>query len=707
MFSSIAESNMTMLEKCNALLLLRDNKFTADFTALKAIKEDLLAKQQRWQQQEQALSIGIMGQVKAGKSTFLNALLFDGRPILPEAATPKTANLTKVVYGERHSLQVEYYNQHEWREITDLAGRQGESDELKVARELVTMVNTSGLDLAQHWQRFADKEATETFYAEDVAGLQGLLNQYAGNDGRYTALVKSTILTLPSEELKGFEVVDTPGMNDPVQSRSQKTRDYMANCDVVFFLSRCSQFLDESDVRLLSEQLPSKGVKRLVLVAGQFDSAILDDGYDRGSLAETESNIRRRLQRGASEKVAELVKPRRALGQTRLAEVLEQLAEPVFASTFAYGFANWPEANWGTSMRHTHAQLRELAEDCWGEPITQPQWQQIANFDALTGAYQQARQDRLPLLEQQRAGFEQETGERLSQWRDGFAERVLQRMTLLKTQDLQSLAKQQQSCDGRLSAIADELRAIIEGVSAKARQDSRAMLGQLDADRGRFNRLQTRTGSREEERSRTVSTSRWYNPFSWGSSSTEYYTRTVSYQYLSATDAIEQVRDYGRQCAEQMRSHINHLIAPVELKNNLRKALLKHLDTGSDHFNPALFKGTLEGAINRLALPTLELSLGDAAAIIPFSGELKDQSEMDRLRSYLDQALANVLGQLETRLESGVAEVIAQLERLQTSIKDDLTKDIQAELEQVRLGLQHKEQELAEYDQLLTQLSLM
>ncbi|TFF72247.1 hypothetical protein DRM94_17895 [Aeromonas taiwanensis] len=689
------------------LIALDEHKFPDDYADLKSISSDFSTKLQRWQKQEQTLNIGIMGQVKAGKSTFLNALLFDGRPILPEAATPKTANLTKVVYGERYSLQVEYYNQLEWQEITNLADRQGDSDEIKVARELVTMARASGLDLAEHWQRFADNKETEILFAEDVAGLQGLLNQYAGNDGRYTALVKSTVLTLPSEELKGFEVVDTPGMNDPVLSRSQKTRDYMANCDVVFFLSRCSQFLDESDVSLLSEQLPNKGVKRLVLVAGQFDSAILDDGYDRSSLVETESNIRRRLQRGASEKIAELVTLRRERGQTRLAEVLAQLADPVFSSTFAYGFAQWPETSWGRSMHHTYSQLQEMAEECWGEPINQPQWQQIANFDALKGAYQQARQDRLPLLEQQRAGFEQETAERLSQWRDGLAERVQQRISLLKTQDLHSLTKQQQGCDKRLSAIANELRTLIEGVKTKAQQDSRAMLRQLDADRGRFNRLQTRTATHEEERYRTVSDSTWYKPWTWGDTRREYYTRTVSYDYLSASDAIEQVRDYGHQCAEQMRNHINRLISPLELKNSLRKALIKHLDTGSDHFNPVLFKGTLEGAINRLALPTLDLSLGDATAIIPFSGELKDQGEMNRLRSYLDQALSNVFAQLETRLKKGVTDVIVQLEHLQTSIQDELTQDIQNELEQVRQGLQHKEQELADYDQLLTRLGTM
>ncbi|GKQ65811.1 hypothetical protein KAM344_09760 [Aeromonas caviae] len=58
-------------------------------------------------------------------------------------------------------------------------------------------------------------------------------------------------------------------------------------------------------------------------------------------------------------------------------------------------------------------------------------------------------------------------------------------------------------------------------------------------------------------------------------------------------------------------------------------------------------------------------------------------------------------------LKKGVTDVIVQLEHLQTSIQDELTQDIQNELEQVRQGLQHKEQELADYDQLLTRLGTM
>ncbi|WP_273660677.1 dynamin family protein [Pseudomonas aeruginosa] len=48
------------------------------------------------QNENRLMNIGIVGRVKAGKSSLLNALVFDGEPILPKAATPMTAALTTI-----------------------------------------------------------------------------------------------------------------------------------------------------------------------------------------------------------------------------------------------------------------------------------------------------------------------------------------------------------------------------------------------------------------------------------------------------------------------------------------------------------------------------------------------------------------------------------------------------------------------------------
>ena len=64
-----------------------------------------------------SLNIGIIGTVKAGKSSLLNALFFRGGDILPTAATPMTASLTVITYGETNRAEVEFYNQEDLHEI--------------------------------------------------------------------------------------------------------------------------------------------------------------------------------------------------------------------------------------------------------------------------------------------------------------------------------------------------------------------------------------------------------------------------------------------------------------------------------------------------------------------------------------------------------------------------------------------------------------
>ena len=66
------------------------------------------------------LQIGVVGQVKAGKSSFLNSLFFDGESVLPKASTPMTAGLTVLEYSDRNYFEVEYYAQEDWKGFQDL-----------------------------------------------------------------------------------------------------------------------------------------------------------------------------------------------------------------------------------------------------------------------------------------------------------------------------------------------------------------------------------------------------------------------------------------------------------------------------------------------------------------------------------------------------------------------------------------------------------
>lgn len=57
---------------------------------------------------DRTLRVGIVGRVKSGKSSLLNSLLFDGKDILPKAATPMTAALTNIQYSDTNYIEIEF-----------------------------------------------------------------------------------------------------------------------------------------------------------------------------------------------------------------------------------------------------------------------------------------------------------------------------------------------------------------------------------------------------------------------------------------------------------------------------------------------------------------------------------------------------------------------------------------------------------------------
>ncbi len=82
--------------------------FMSDNSVIKT--EELEKTLKELQDTNRDLKVGIIGRVKAGKSSLLNALIFEGVEVLPKAATPMTASLTILKYAKTLSAEVEFYS---------------------------------------------------------------------------------------------------------------------------------------------------------------------------------------------------------------------------------------------------------------------------------------------------------------------------------------------------------------------------------------------------------------------------------------------------------------------------------------------------------------------------------------------------------------------------------------------------------------------
>ncbi len=247
--------------------------FISDNSVIKT--EELEKTLKEMQAEDRDFKVGIIGRVKAGKSSLLNALIFEGVEVLPKAATPMTASLTILKYANTLSAEVEFYspkdilelkNEHERyvREFNRIVG-----EEVKKQKEKQSLSNRSKEGFKKIGNMLGRNKSTEEASKERVLSDEeisekarkiaknelekdtklvssydqyekmkksGLLNtekldpriqansleelnqkllQFVGADGKYMPYTKAVRISLNNPNLKDLEVIDTPGVNDP------------------------------------------------------------------------------------------------------------------------------------------------------------------------------------------------------------------------------------------------------------------------------------------------------------------------------------------------------------------------------------------------------------------------------------------------------------------------------------------------------------
>ncbi|WQZ72228.1 dynamin family protein [Helicobacter pylori] len=311
----------------------RAKPFMSDNDVIKT--EELEEMLKEMQDTNRDLKVGIIGCVKAGKSSLLNALIFEGVEVLPKAATPMTASLTVLKYANTLNAEVEFYspkdilelkNEHERyvREFSRIV-----EEEVKKQKEKQSLSNRAKEGVKSLGNKFSRNKSTEAapkervlsdeeinkraeriakselekdtklvsshdqcekmkksgslntknldsrIQANSLEELHQKLLQFVGADGKYMPYTKAVQISLNNPNLKDLEVIDTPGVNDPIASREERTKALLKDCDVVFIISPSNQFLTDSDMSLFDRVSNKEGLQEIYFVASQADSAVL------------------------------------------------------------------------------------------------------------------------------------------------------------------------------------------------------------------------------------------------------------------------------------------------------------------------------------------------------------------------------------------------------------------------------------------------
>lgn len=268
-------------------------------------KEELISKIN-----SDTLCIGVIGQMKCGKSTFLNSFVF-GDTILPSATTPMTAALSVITYGEEKKLKAEFYTPDEWseqkmqanRNLEDVKGDSAEESKIQAAKELVE----KSAKLGDQLESLLGKTQEDTL--DD-------LEQYVGADGKYVSITKSVTIYYPADYLKGVEIVDTPGFNDPIVSREERTKEFLKRADVVVMMLYAGRPFDATDRDILFKNVRQCGIGKVLIGINKYDIP-----YCNEQNPEDEEKIKTYVKN-------ELCKASQSCGDTTLEELLKE-TEPI------------------------------------------------------------------------------------------------------------------------------------------------------------------------------------------------------------------------------------------------------------------------------------------------------------------------------------------------------------------------------------------
>ena len=648
------------------------------------------------------LNIGVVGQVKAGKSSFLNTLLFDGKEILPKASTPKTATLTKMEYSEKNIIQIEYYSPDEWEVLEDNAMVDLDDEIYTSAREIVDMVRRNGVDPYPYLEK--GREEIKFAAYEDLISH---LNEYVGEDGKYTPIVKAVTLYLNKEEFRGLSIVDTPGLNDPIASRTIRTKEFMEVCDVVFFLSQSGSFLDKSDWTLLSSQLPQKGVKKLVLIASKYDSGIRDvlrkqdDDDIFGEDENTADNIpkackiiRKKLRKRAKSKVEEFVRDLEARGSSQeLTDVIRQCAEPIMVSSLAYNMSGKSLAEYSGEEKNVYAALKQFSNDMESD------LKLLGNFDEVKKLFDEVVSEKERILAAKAKSFIPNAIEELKNLLLGYLDKIKTRIQILETNDKEQLMAERKLMESQIGTIKSEIAKVFGEVNAKLEAEKVNGLGEIrKAEKDCLN-VKERMGTKIERDSYQVSDTVLILPWTWGASHTEYYTYEKHYSYCIAADAIENVHRYGLDASNQVEKVFRETLQAKEIKRRLIRVVVDHFDLGSETYDASLFRIILEETIGGIEFPVIDIDLTDEVGEIAgkFGGELTSAQQKTELSVAISKALSQIYEKLSQKLEETVKKFKKEMSEVQKKIESSLLDGISKEFQDLISKCENKEKEIEGY----------
>jgi GTPase Era involved in 16S rRNA processing len=681
------------------------------------------------------LNIGIIGRVKAGKSSLLNSVFFNGESILPKAATPMTASLTVMTYGDTFSATVEYYSASDIDEIKRLhdeyegilqpkieahkkvieerAKKKGESlnpaDTAAKAKRLAEgeIKNERLSSSFGHYELMAASGklaemrthgTEEIIEAKNLNELMGQLNNYVGSGGALMPFTRNAVIRLPMDSLRDIQVVDTPGINDPVASRTERTNEYLSKCDVVFIVSPSGQFTSSEDVNLMDRLSSKEGVRELYFVGSQVDNQLYGNpGEESGwNLHKALDAIRSDLSGHAAQTLASLKQSSPEVGDLFDQLVRDGKERVIVTSALCHAMLlRFNErASWDSGMNHVWGLLSEHYPDYFGsEGSAKTNLEKLSGVDIVSAKIAGARKGKDAIIAAKQADYLEGQAKNIASFREKLKSAIVNKIDVLNNTDLKTVQAQVKNLKQMSSKVSNAIDGTFEDCVDDFKVDLRNTIIQKSKVLFEESKGSVNDAEKTESRSYTYSTGWWI-----------FKTHHVGHEEVTTIRAGA-VKNTLNNLINDLRDNLINSVEAAKIawkksvQQKITRALMEAVGDDVDIIDFEMLKTALRRMVGNLELPDFDISSH------AFTNSQTGNLEGSEAESFISEAQA-YQGQLRTYYSKQTNDFVNALEKSakREQMSGMILGDISAQLETLEKELGNKKLTLQRLDKCLKAL---
>jgi len=701
--------------------------------------DDLEKSLKEIEKEERNLKVGIIGRVKAGKSSLLNALIFNGENILPKAATPMTASLVMMEYSDEISAEVEFFSKEDLedvkREYEEYNRKLKEISEQKF-QELKNnnKKNKSDEELKERALKSAKRELKEdeklfssydqylriknskvnidelndlkVIKADSNKELNEKLVEFVGADGKYMPFTKSVTLKLKEEALKELQIIDTPGVNDPVTSREERTRELLKDCDAVFIVSPAGQFLSSEDIDLLDRVRNKQGISKIYVIASQVDLQLF--GSEKEKSGGVLPNVLKNITSNLTNHLKSVFNSDEDLKENKdLKNLLDK--EVLYTSSVSYSIMKkLDNKSFDSNESHIYKLLTTYYPEYFNnDKIAKENLKLLANIEKIREILEEIKLKKENILKAKKEEFLKAKEKSLIEYKNALIKEIENKIKTIKNSSLKDIEEKRNSLNKFLSnasfAVDDEYENLVEELEVNLRELLIEKLNLLF--RGTREKTKEAEGTETEtwEEEYTVDKGGgvlgWRNLFG-----TRYETRTRTHRETYTT-----VRTgFVRNALEDMIDNVEGIIEIEARKflNDWKKRLIKKVtstlrkNSGDENLEIAMINIAIKNVLSNLKYPEIEYTTTLPSSLRK-TGTLKGSSA----ESFLDESF-EFEEAFKQNLTSDVKNYINTLSNILKGKKvgEEVLKKYEDELKELENAINNKELELEKYENIKKEL---